>query len=184
MELVLPLFITVFLSIFHLLGGGAVGYAFRATQRGSNKAGFFFLWGGLMGLVPLIFDWFFLIAGGYLIYGLIGPILFIIAALASAFLNLNIDGSAIISAALGIVAFLLGILSIPLMLDAARATNPGLTDYIFGGCFVLMFVVIGGSFAWNGLRAIFRGVTLNDELAERQQKIDERADRKKGKNNG
>jgi len=180
MEQIFPLFIAVFLSIFHALGGGAVGQGLRAAQSGSNKTTFFFLWGGLMGLTPLIFDWFFLIAQGNLIYGLVGPVLFIAAALASAFLNLNMDGGAIISAAMGTVALLLGILSIPLMLDAARASNPGLTDYIFGGCFVLMFVVIGGSFAWNGLRAIFRGVTLDDELGERQMNIEERAERKKG----
>lgn len=183
-EQILPLFLTVFLSIFHALGGGAVGQGFRAAQSGSHKATFFFLWGALMGLVPLIFDWFFLIAQGNLIYGLVGPVLFIATALASAFLTLNIDGGAIISTALGTVAFLLGLLSIPLMLDAARGRALGTEDYAFSSCFVLMFVVIGGSFAWNGLRAIFRGVSLDDELAERQQKITERSERKKGKNHG
>lgn len=167
MDQIFPIFITVFLSIFHALGGGAVGHGLRTAQRGSNKAGFFFLWGGLMGLVPLIFDWFFLIAQGNLLYGLVGPVLFIITALASAFLNLNLDTSAIISAAMGTTGLLIGILSIPLMLDAAQTTNPGVADYVFAGCFVLMFVVIGGAFAWNGFGAIFRGITLDQEYAER-----------------
>ena len=179
MQQIFPLFITVFFSIFHALGGGAVGQGLRAAQRGSNKATFFFLWGGLMGLLPLIFDWFFLIAQGNLIYGLVGPILFIVTAFASAFLTLNIDGGAIISAAIGTTGFLLGILSIPLMLDVAKTANPGITDYAFGGCFVLIFAVIGGSFAWNGLRAIFRGVSLDQEYAEREQKLEEREKRKK-----
>jgi formate-dependent nitrite reductase membrane component NrfD len=50
------LFITVFLSIFHVLGGGAVGYALRAALRGSDKSIFFVVWGAGMGLTPLVFD--------------------------------------------------------------------------------------------------------------------------------
>ncbi len=176
---ILPLFITVFLSIFHLLGGVAVGQGLRATVRGSDKAIFFLLWGAGMGLLPLIFDWFFLIEQGHLIYGIVGPVLFIVAALASALLQLKIDGGAIISAALGSVALLLGILSIPLMLDATKTTDPGMVDYVFGGCFVLLFVVIGGSFAWNGFSALFRGISLDQEYAERELKLQERQKRRK-----
>jgi hypothetical protein len=166
---ILPLFLTVFFSIFHMLGGGAVGQGVRAAQRGSDKAMFFLLWGAGMGLVPLVFDWFFLIAQGHLIYGLVGPILFVVTALASAFLELKIDGGAVISAAAGSVGFLLGILSVPLMLDAAKTHDLGAADYVFGGCFVLLFVVIGGAFAWNGFSAIFRGIALDQEYAEREQ---------------
>jgi hypothetical protein len=179
MNQILPLFITIFLSIFHLLGGGAVGQGLRATLRGSDKATFFLLWGAGMGLLPLIFDWVFLVAQGHLIYGLVGPVLFIIAALASALLELKIDGGAIISAALGSVALLLGILSIPLMLDAAKTTNPGMADYVFGGCFVLLFVVIGGSFAWNGFGALYHEISLDQEYAEHEQKLEEHQKRKK-----
>ena len=179
MNQIFPLFLTVFLSIFHLLGGGAVGQGLRSAQRGSDKATFFLLWGAVMGLLPLVFDWFFLIAQGYPVYGLVGPIIFVASAFASAFLELNIDGGAVISAAVGSVAFLLGILSIPLMLDAAKSADPGVEDYVFGGCFVLLFVVIGGSFAWNGFSALLRGISLDQEYAEREVKLEERQKRKK-----
>lgn len=133
-----------------------------------------------MGVVPLVFDWFFLIAQGYLIHGLVGPALFIAATLASAFLELKIDGAAMISATLGSSGFLLGILSIPLMLDATKTRTVGMEDYIFGSCFVLLFVVIGGAFAWNGFRSIFRGVPLDELYAEREQKPSGHQNRKKG----
>jgi len=87
---------------------------------------------------------------------------------------LKIDGGAVISAAVGSVGFLLGILSIPLMLDAAKTNNPGIADYVFGGCFVLLFVVVGGSFAWNGFSAMFRGISLDHE-----QEPEERRKREK-----
>ncbi len=170
MNTFLALFLTVFFSIFHVLGGGAMGQAVRSAQSGSDKTAFFLLWGAGMGVPPLLFDWFFLIAQGQLIYGLVGPVLFVVTLLASAFLQVKIDGPALISAALGSAAFLLGVLAIPLMLDAARQAGAGLSDYVFGACFVLMFVVIGGSFAWNGLSAIVRGISLDQEYVERERK--------------
>ncbi len=174
-----PLLLTVFFSIFHVLGGGALGQAVRAPRRGSDESTFFLLWGVGMGGLPVIFDWFFLIAQGHLIYGLIGPILFIITTLASAFLELKIDGGAVVSAALGSTAFLIGLFSIPLMLDRSKTFDLGMTDYLFGGCFVLLFIVIGGSFAWNGFRAMLRGISLDKEYAEREQKLKHSRQRKK-----
>ncbi|MBI5032232.1 MAG: hypothetical protein HZB51_17005 [Chloroflexi bacterium] len=142
-----------------------MGLGVRAALRGSDKVYFYAIWGTLIGLVPFLFDWFFLIAQGHLIYGLVGPVLFGVALVASAFLELKIDGAAVISAVIGSAAFLLGILSIPLSLDATKTRTLGIEDYVFGSCFVLMFVVIGGSFAWNGFSAmcrdaIFRGKML------------------------
>ncbi len=173
-----PLLLTVFFGIFHLLGGGALGQAVRLARRGSDPW-FFVLWGAGMGGLPLIFDWFFLIAQGHLIYGLIGPALFGITTLASAFLEVKMDGGAVISAALGSAGFLIGLLSIPLMLDRSKTSDLGMTDYLGGGCFVLLFVVIGGSFAWSGFSAIVRGISLDQAYAERAQKPKQPRQRKK-----
>lgn len=174
-----PLLLTVFFSIFHVLGGGALGQAVRAARRGSDESTFFLLWGVGMGGLPVIFDWFFLIAQGHLIHGLIGPTLFIITTLASAFLELKIDGGAVVSTALGSTAFLIGLFSIPLMLDGLKTSNAGLTDYLCGSIFVLLFVVIGGSFAWNGYNAMLSGISLDQEYAEREQKLKHPRERKK-----
>jgi hypothetical protein len=166
-----PLLLTVFFSIFHVLGGVAMGQGVRAALRGSDESMSLVLWGAGMGGLPVIFDWFFLIAQGHLIYGLIGPILFIITTLASAFLQVKMDGGALISAALGSAGLVMGLLSIPLMLDRSKTFDLGVTDYLFGGCFVLLFVVIGGAFAWNGYSAMLRGISLDQEYAEREQKV-------------
>ncbi len=172
------LLLTMFFGIFHLLGGGAIGQGVHALRRGSDQWRFLFLWGALMGGVPLIFDWFFLISQDYMPYGLVGPAVFVISAFVSAYLDLDIDGGAVISAALGSSAFLIGLFSIPLMLDRSQASNPGMEDYLFGGCFVLLFVVIGGSFAWNGFSAILRGISLDQAYVEREEKLERPRDRK------
>ncbi len=174
-----PLLLTVFFGIFHVLGGGALGQAVRAARRGSDETTFLLLWGVGMGGVTVIFDWFFLIAQGHLVYGLFGPILFIVTTLASAFLEVKVDGGALVSAALGSTAFLIGLLSIPLMLDRAKAFDAGLTDYLCGSIFVLLFVVIGGAFAWNGYRAMLGGISLEQEYAGREQKVKHPRERKK-----
>lgn len=173
-----PLLLTVFFGIFHFLGGVALGQAVRAARGGLDPWSLL-VWGVGMGGLPVIFDWFFLIAQGHLIYGLIGPCLFVITTLASAFLELKIDGGAIISAAVGSAGFLIGLFPIPLMLDRSKTFDLGMTDYLFGGCFALLFVVIGGSFAWSGFSAIMRGISLDQAHAEREQKVKHSRERKK-----
>lgn len=166
-----PPLITVFLGVFHLLGGGALGQGVRAALRESDQSVNLILWGGLMGGLPLVFDWYFLIAQGHIIYGLIGPLLFLISASAAAFLRLRIDGPAVLSAVVGSAALFIGLLVIPLMLGRAQEFELGITDYLFGAVFVLMFVLIGGAFAWNGFSAMLRGISLDQAHAERAQKI-------------
>lgn len=171
MNPVWPLIITVFLGIFHLLGGAALGQGWRALERDSSTATFFFAWGAGMGLLPLVFDWFFLIRMGNWVYGLVGPVILIVSTLASAFLEVKVDGFAVMSAALGTTAFLLGILAIPLVLDTFRTKETvGFEDYVGGSCMVLLFVVIGGAFAWNGFSAMLRGISLDQEYSEHLQK--------------
>ncbi len=179
MNPVWPLIFTVFFGVFHVLGGAAVGLGLRALQRGSEEANGLLLQGAIMGLLPLVFDWFFLIAPGNLLLGLVGPFLFVVAALASPFLESKVDGPALISAVFGSFGLLLGILVIPLMLDAARTGNFGTSDYIFGSCFVLGWVVLGATFAWNGFTAIVRGISLDQEFSEREQKFERRGKSKK-----
>lgn len=166
----LPPLLVVFFSIFHFLGGVSLGQGLRLLRQGED-AMFYLLFGAGMGGVPVIFDWVFLIAPGYTIQGLIGPVVFLVAAFVGAFLESNSDGPAVISAGLGTGAFLIGLFSIPLMLNAAQGFNPATEDYIFGACFVLLFVVIGGSFAWKGFSAILRGISLDDEQLQHERRL-------------
>lgn len=156
-----------------MLVGGSAGQGVRVARTNVKRATSFFVWGGSKwGFLPLVFDWFFLVAQANLTHGLVGPVLFVFSAMACAFLKLNVDGGAVISALMGSVALFLGILSAPLMLQAAKTGDPGTTDYAFGGCFVLMFVMIGPAFAWNGSSAIFLGATLDQKYGEPDQELD------------
>lgn len=166
----MALLLTVFFSLPHILGGGAIGQGIRAIKNGSDASVSLFLWGAIMGGLPVVFDWFFLILPGYVLNGLVGPSLFLVAMLMSAFLDLHFDGSAVLSAVLGSGAVLVGILAVPLMLDALRTSSPQITDYVCGGGMVVMFIAIGGSFAWNGFSAMIRGITFDQEMAERETK--------------
>lgn len=176
----LPPLLVAFFGVFHFLGGGAAGQGVRAALRGSDDWKLFLLWGLGMGGLPVVFDWFFLIAQGYALLGLIGPAIFVVTLLASAFLEMKIDPTAVISAALGSAALMIGLFAIPLMLDAYKESNPGVEDYIFSAIFVLLFVLIGGAFAWNGFSAILRGVSLDHVLSERVQKQNQPRKRKGG----
>ncbi len=175
-----PLLLTVFLGIFHSLGGGALGQSMRAARRGSRQATTLLLWGALMGGLPLIFDWIFLVAEGHVILGLVGPALFVVSTIVSAVLELEVYGPAIVSAALGSASLLIGLLSIPIMLDRAKEFSVGVTDYLFGGVFVLLFVVIGGAVAWNGFNVLLRGVTHDRTYAHRERKAKPARERQKG----
>ncbi len=164
-----PLLLTVFFGVFHVLGGGALGQSIRAARRGSDQAIPLVLWGAFMGGLPLVFDWFFLVAQDHLVYGLIGPVLFVVTTVASAFLDLVNEGPAVVSAALGSAGFLIGLLSIPLMLDRAKEFDVGVTDYLFGGLFVLLFVLIGGAVAWNGISELLLSISFDRTHAERER---------------
>ncbi len=157
--------VVVFLGIFHILGGSALGQGVRAALHGSDDFMTLIMSGALIGGLPVIFDWVFLIAQGYVVHGLIGPLLVIVCACVTAFVPLDAYGPALAPAALGSAAFLIGLLSVPLILDRSQEYDFGATDYIFGGCFALGFILIGGVFAWNGFRAIL-SVSLDQTQAK------------------
>jgi hypothetical protein len=94
-------------------------------------------------------------------------VIFLIAFVATATLEAKVDGGATVSAAIGSAALLLGIFSVPLMLGAAKTNDLGTEDYLFGSCFVLMFVLVGGGFAWTGFSGIVRGLRPDRRSAGR-----------------
>ena len=180
MNPVWPLIITVALSVCHVLGGGALGMGLRMSRRGgAEKTNFFILWGAGMGVLPLIVDWAFLILPGNWLYGMVGPILLILTTAAGAFLRLKLDIPAIISAVIGSAWCLLGILVIPLMLDAARAGKFKTEDYFFSAFFVLFSLFVGSVFARNGFAALLRGISLDQQYSEQMEKLNKRQKDKK-----
>lgn len=53
-----PIIILAFLSLFHVLGGGAIGMAFRDIRlgnKGCRDSFFFIVWGSMFGGIPLFF---------------------------------------------------------------------------------------------------------------------------------
>ncbi|MBI5302198.1 MAG: hypothetical protein HY868_08680 [Chloroflexi bacterium] len=178
-----PLFLVFFFSIFHALGGAAVGRAIRTLQSEPQNSLTLFIWGGIMGLGPLVFDWFFLIREGELGYGMIGPAVFVVVALVGGFLWRGalekIDGGAIASAAVGGAACLIGIMLAPYLIGIARTRQLEIADWCFGTLLVLLFVGVGASFAWTGALAIFHGHTFDEEIKLRQKAIDARSSKSK-----
>ena len=112
-----PIFLTAFFGIFHVVGGLAFGKGIRDTLANS-KGRQLLIFGGLMGVTPLIFDWFFLYREGWVLHALSGPLLFLLAAVSGAFIFTQ-RLTAIHEKSIG--AILMG--SIALMIDAGAVLN-------------------------------------------------------------
>lgn len=170
-----PLILVVFFGIFHLIGGLAVGKGIRERAAEGKSGSELMLWGAVIGITPILFDWFFLIREGELIWGAVGPALFIAAAIFGRVV-LNGDLSrrnekSIASVLMGGAAFSLGLLLTPYMIQQAQTReNLGAADYVCGGAIPLMFILIGASFVWNGLSAIMKNMPFDELIAERQKK--------------
>lgn len=119
-----PLFLTVLFGIFHILGGLAFGRGIRAKMKAKKTGGHLLAWGAIMGITPILFDWFFLIRVGKITYGLTGPVLFFATVIGGIFLNgeLTRNNEKSISAMLmGGTSLLLGFMLTPL--PAATGAN-------------------------------------------------------------
>ncbi len=166
-----PIFLAFFFSIFHAMGGAAIGLGFRSLNQDLQKSKMLFIWGGLMGVVPFLFDWVFLISRGQLLYGLIGPAGWVLSMIVVGLFwqgeSQRLNGSALIALFLGGAALIMGILLAPYMIHSAVQNEVGLADWIFGGIFLFMFVVIGGSIAWAGLMTLLRDSTQSQEEGKR-----------------
>lgn len=162
-----PFFLAFFFSLFHAFGGAAVGRAIRTLATEPENSLTLFIWGGIMGLGPLVFDWFFLIREGHLAYGLIGPSVFVVVALVGGFFwrgaLAKLDGAAMAATTLGSASVVIGVALIPFMLTAARERQLELADWIFAPLMLLMFLGIGGGFAWTGMSAILHSRTFEQE---------------------
>lgn len=180
-----PFFLAFFFSIFHAFGGAAVGRAIRTLATEPENSVTLLIWGGVMGLGPLIFDWFFLLREGHLGYGMIGPAVFVVVALVGGFLwrgaLAKLDGGAMAATMLGSAGVVIGVALIPYMLTVARERRLELADWILGPLMLLMFIGIGGGFAWTGINALRHGRTFEEETKIRDREIQARASQAKRK---
>lgn len=166
-----PLFLTLFFSIFHAVGGLAFGRGLRTVGHDPQNSLNLVLLGGLFGLAPLVFDWFFFLREGEIILGLIGPSVFAATAVSGALVETgaraNMAVRALVTTTLGSAAFVIGIYAAFVGLTSGRTLT--IADWIFGSLLVLLFVLIGGGFAASGLRALFGGQTLDASVVDAQQ---------------
>lgn len=164
-----PWLLVVFFGIFHAFGGGMFGRGVRALWTEPDKAFGFVIGGTLFGLVPLLFDWFYFIQQKQVLQGVVGPALFVGAAIVSALAGRGIlerfDPKALMVTGIGLAAALLGVLAIPFMLGLGEGQDVGSMEFVMGGCWVLMFVVIGSGFALSGLNALLQGRTFDQQVA-------------------
>ncbi|MBL8061373.1 MAG: WVD2 family protein [Anaerolineales bacterium] len=177
-----PLFLTVLFGIFHILGGLAFGRGIRAKMKAEKTGGHLLVWGAIMGITPILFDWFFLIRVGKITYGLIGPVLFFATVIGGIFLNgeLTRNNEKSISAMLmGGASLLLGFMLTPYLLQQAQTReNLEFADYLCGGLIPIFFIGVGLSFVWNGFSAIRKRRTFDEHIAEREQEIEEKSERR------
>jgi hypothetical protein len=167
-----PLFLVTFFSIFHIVGGLAIGKGIREFILKSDKGKRYILWGAIMGIPPLAFDWAFLIYPGKIIYGSIGPALFIIAIMfASIFLTGKFSEThekSIGIAVMGLASLLIGLSIAPFIIKQALLPGMGLEDYIFSSCLLVMPILVGFGFLSNAVRAMLNNKSLDEYLDKRE----------------
>lgn len=164
-----PWFLVIFFGIFHAFGGAMFGRGVRALWTEPDKALGFVIGGALFGFVPLMFDWFYFIQQHQVVQGVVGPALFVGTALLSALAGRGIlkriDPKALMVTGIGVAAALLGVLAIPFLLEPGEGRDIGSMEYVMGGCWVFMFIVIGSGFALSGLNALLHERTFDQQVA-------------------
>jgi hypothetical protein len=152
----------------------ALGKGIRERTAEGKSGSELIMWGGIMGVTPILFDWFFLIREGMIIWGLVGPAL-LIAAVIFGWVVWNGDLSrrnekSIAAILMGGTAFSLGLILAPYLIQQAQTRDDiDIVDYVCSGAIPLMFIVIGASFVWNGSSAILKHMTFDELIAERQK---------------
>lgn len=169
-----PLFLAFFFGIFHLLGGMAVGRGMRNWRQDPDNGLSLLLWGILLGLGPILFDWLFLLREGQVLYGMIGPAVFILAALFVYFFwsgkLAKKDEKTIISLLMGIVATLVGLGVTPILIAQARTHELTAADWIFGPCIAILPFFVGVNFIWLAVKALRKNQTFDEVAAEEEEK--------------
>ena len=184
-----PLFLVFFFGIFHLFGGLAFGRGLRDLFDSKEHKTNLILWGALMGITPTLFDWFFLIRDGQLIEGLIGPAIFILSTLISAiFLTAKLTAvheKSIGAILMGGCALMFGLLLAPYLYQQAFSAASTLqrelelADYLFGSCLLILPLLVGTGFIWNGVQAILKNRSFDEHMQERELEIEEKTSKKK-----
>lgn len=183
-----PLILVVFFGIFHVIGGLGLGKGIRERITDPKAGNQLIAWGLIMGALPIVFDWFFLIRVGHFISGLVGPTLFIIAALVG---GIHFTGElsrknekSIGAIMMGGTALMLGLMLTPYLIQQAGTRDDlGLVDYLCGGSIPVFFILIGTNFVWTGFTAIRKHLTFDERIAEREIEVEEKAERNSKKAN-
>lgn len=183
MDLFQPTFFVLFFGIFHVVGGLAFGKGVREVAARSKSGHPLLMWGALMGILPTLFDWFFLIRNGQVTQGLIGPVLFVIAIILGTILFTEkltrVHEKSIGAILMGGIALMIGLMLAPFLVDRALTLELGPEDYIFGSCLLTLPILVGFGFVWNGITAILKNRTLDEHIAEREAEIEEKTSRRK-----
>lgn len=179
-----PIFLVVFFGIFHIAGGLAVGKGVRERVSDSEAGNSLIAWGFIMGGLPLVFDWLFLIREGALIAGLIGPALFVISAIVGGLAftgELSRKNEKSFGAILmGGTGLMLGLMLTPYLIQQAQTRDDiGMVDYLCGGLIPIIFMFIGGSFVWTGLSAILKKRSFDEHVSEREMDVEEKSKNKR-----
>jgi uncharacterized membrane protein len=173
-----PFFLAFFFGIFHMLGGLAFGRGLREWRDDPDRGAMLLLWGLLIGVGPVFFDWLFLLREGQTLPGLAGGAVFVIAALITFFLWTGElsrkNEKSIISLLIGIVAVLVGIAVTPILITQARTHELTWTDWVFGPCIAILPFFVGVNFIYLATKALRTKRTF-DEVADEEEKKQDKA---------
>ena len=69
----------------------------------------------------------------------------------------------------------------PFLINRALTLDLGPEDYIFGSCLLIMPILVGFGFVWNGVTAILKNRAFDEHIAEREAEIEAKSSRRKSK---
>lgn len=171
-----PFFLAFFFSIFHLLGGLALGRGLHGWRVTNENGVTLIIWGLLIGVGPFLFDWFFLLREGQILPGLVGPAIFVLAALVTFFVWTGElsrkNEKSIISLIIGMTAVLVGLGITPILITQAQTRELTLADWVFGPCIAILPFFVGINFIYLAIKAMWSKRTFDDVAAEEEEKQD------------
>jgi len=171
-----PLFLVFFFGIFHGFGGLAFGKGLRDTLTGKKNHSLL-LWGVIIGIIPILFDWAFLYINWGINYAIIGPIIFIVAAIVSGIFYkgkmVKVHEKSIGAILAGGITLAFGFLIAPYLVKQALTIDLRPEDYVFGSCLLVLPFLVGFAFLSNGLKAITKNKSFDEHIAEQEKELED-----------
>lgn len=175
--------VVIFLAVFHVTGGAALGQGIKKFNQNSDKSITLIIFGIMAAMGPLVIEYGIFPRSDFQKYGLVGIGVTVVITMLSVFpwkktgFFSKIKASALYTIFMGVSAMAIGILLVLYSYQYAQAHELKMADYFFGTLLCLIFLLVGFSFFWVSLQALIHGVNFKEEIKERNKKIKQRTRR-------